>query len=70
MFVLLCLDPVAGIPPEMLVEAHGTFATATCTTCLRKYEGKDLRVSRKTSAGPQTAQFYPEFQFFRVYFVT
>lgn len=35
---------VAGIPPEMLVEAHGTFATATCTICLRKYEGDDLRV--------------------------
>lgn len=39
----LCL--VAGIPPEMLVEAHGTFATATCTVCLRKYEGQQLRVS-------------------------
>ncbi|KAM4592247.1 NAD-dependent protein deacetylase sirtuin-3, mitochondrial isoform 2-T2 [Odontesthes bonariensis] len=37
------LERLAGIPPEMLVEAHGTFATATCTTCLRKYEGKDLR---------------------------
>ncbi|XP_044054798.1 NAD-dependent protein deacetylase sirtuin-3, mitochondrial isoform X2 [Siniperca chuatsi] len=31
------------IPPAMLVEAHGTFATATCTVCLRKYEGEDLR---------------------------
>lgn len=29
----------------MLVEAHGTFATATCTVCLRKYEGQQLRVS-------------------------
>lgn len=37
------LERLAGIPPEMLVEAHGTFATATCTACLRKYEGKDLR---------------------------
>ncbi|XP_035011612.1 NAD-dependent protein deacetylase sirtuin-3, mitochondrial isoform X4 [Hippoglossus stenolepis] len=37
------LERLAGIPPELLVEAHGTFATATCTVCLRKYEGHDLR---------------------------
>nr|XP_046252407.1 NAD-dependent protein deacetylase sirtuin-3, mitochondrial isoform X2 [Scatophagus argus]XP_046252417.1 NAD-dependent protein deacetylase sirtuin-3, mitochondrial isoform X2 [Scatophagus argus] len=37
------LERLAGIPPEMLVEAHGTFATATCTVCLRKYEGEELR---------------------------
>uniref|UniRef100_A0A3Q0RZX5 NAD-dependent protein deacetylase n=1 Tax=Amphilophus citrinellus TaxID=61819 RepID=A0A3Q0RZX5_AMPCI len=37
------LERLAGIPPEMLVEAHGTFATATCTVCLRKYDGEDLR---------------------------
>ena len=43
--VLVCLCVVAGIPPDMLVEAHGTFATATCTVCLRKYEGEQLRVS-------------------------
>ncbi|XP_053722018.1 NAD-dependent protein deacetylase sirtuin-3, mitochondrial isoform X2 [Synchiropus splendidus] len=27
----------------MLVEAHGSFSTATCTVCRRKYEGADLR---------------------------
>ncbi|XP_057693416.1 NAD-dependent protein deacetylase sirtuin-3, mitochondrial isoform X2 [Corythoichthys intestinalis] len=37
------LERLAGIPPEMLVEAHGTFATATCTVCRRKYAGEDLR---------------------------
>ncbi|XP_077476863.1 NAD-dependent protein deacetylase sirtuin-3, mitochondrial isoform X1 [Stigmatopora argus] len=37
------LERLAGIPPEMLVEAHGTFATATCTVCRRKYTGEDLR---------------------------
>ncbi|XP_029354049.1 NAD-dependent protein deacetylase sirtuin-3, mitochondrial isoform X2 [Echeneis naucrates] len=37
------LERLAGLPPEMLVEAHGTFATATCTVCLRKYKGEDLR---------------------------
>lgn len=44
---LLFVDQVAGVPPEMLVEAHGTFATATCTSCLRKYNGEELRVSHK-----------------------
>ncbi|XP_061520655.1 NAD-dependent protein deacetylase sirtuin-3, mitochondrial isoform X3 [Phycodurus eques] len=37
------LERLAGIPPEMLVEAHGTFATATCTVCRSKYKGEDLR---------------------------
>ncbi|XP_028999510.1 NAD-dependent protein deacetylase sirtuin-3, mitochondrial isoform X3 [Betta splendens] len=37
------LERLAGIPPEMLVEAHGTFAAATCTVCLRKYDSEDLR---------------------------
>ncbi|XP_041644611.1 NAD-dependent protein deacetylase sirtuin-3, mitochondrial isoform X2 [Cheilinus undulatus] len=37
------LERLSGIPPEMLVEAHGTFATATCTVCRRKYEGEELR---------------------------
>ncbi|TRY90730.1 hypothetical protein DNTS_016560 [Danionella cerebrum] len=37
------LERMAGIPPKMLVEAHGTFATATCTVCQRDYKGEDLR---------------------------
>ncbi|XP_067256302.1 NAD-dependent protein deacetylase sirtuin-3, mitochondrial isoform X2 [Chanodichthys erythropterus] len=37
------LERMAGIPPEMLVEAHGTFATATCTVCRRDYQGEELR---------------------------
>ncbi|XP_059926923.1 NAD-dependent protein deacetylase sirtuin-3, mitochondrial isoform X1 [Gadus macrocephalus] len=37
------LERLAGIPSERLVEAHGTFATATCTVCRRTYEGQDLR---------------------------
>ncbi|XP_074740859.1 NAD-dependent protein deacetylase sirtuin-3, mitochondrial isoform X2 [Strix uralensis] len=38
------LERAAGIPPDKLVEAHGTFATATCTVCRRKFPGEDLRV--------------------------
>ncbi|NXI90627.1 SIR3 deacetylase, partial [Psophia crepitans] len=37
------LERAAGIPPARLVEAHGTFATATCTVCLRKFPGEDFR---------------------------
>ncbi|KFP80670.1 hypothetical protein N311_07834, partial [Apaloderma vittatum] len=37
------LERVAGIPPDRLVEAHGTFATATCTVCRRKFPGEDFR---------------------------
>ncbi|XP_074854080.1 NAD-dependent protein deacetylase sirtuin-3, mitochondrial isoform X2 [Carettochelys insculpta] len=37
------LERVAGIPPDKLVEAHGTFATATCTVCRRSYPGEDFR---------------------------
>ncbi|KFO94236.1 hypothetical protein N320_04542, partial [Buceros rhinoceros silvestris] len=37
------LERAAGIPPDKLVEAHGTFATATCTVCRRKFPGEDFR---------------------------
>ncbi|XP_014430615.2 NAD-dependent protein deacetylase sirtuin-3, mitochondrial isoform X1 [Pelodiscus sinensis] len=37
------LERIAGIPPDKLVEAHGTFATATCTVCRRSYPGEDFR---------------------------
>ncbi|KAJ7994545.1 hypothetical protein DPEC_G00250580 [Dallia pectoralis] len=37
------LERLAGIPPEKLVEAHGTFATATCTVCRRDFKGEELR---------------------------
>ncbi|XP_047218278.1 NAD-dependent protein deacetylase sirtuin-3, mitochondrial isoform X3 [Girardinichthys multiradiatus] len=47
------LYPVAGVPPEMLVEAHGTFATATCTLCLQKYDGEDLRPAVMSGTVPQ-----------------
>ncbi|XP_015227080.1 PREDICTED: NAD-dependent protein deacetylase sirtuin-3, mitochondrial isoform X1 [Cyprinodon variegatus] len=47
------LERLAGVPPEMLVEAHGTFATATCTSCLRKYDGEDLRPEVMSGKVPQ-----------------
>ncbi|KAM4744196.1 NAD-dependent protein deacetylase sirtuin-3, mitochondrial [Anableps anableps] len=47
------LERLAGVPPEMLVEAHGTFATATCTSCLRKYDGEDLRPAVMSGTVPR-----------------
>ncbi|XP_078271573.1 NAD-dependent protein deacetylase sirtuin-3, mitochondrial-like isoform X2 [Rhinoraja longicauda] len=37
------LERKAGIPPERLVEAHGSFATATCTACRQSYGWDQLR---------------------------
>ncbi|XP_060694955.1 NAD-dependent protein deacetylase sirtuin-3, mitochondrial isoform X1 [Hemiscyllium ocellatum] len=37
------LERMAGIPPEKLVEAHGTFATATCTVCMENFSWEQLR---------------------------
>jgi hypothetical protein len=34
---------VAGIPAEKIVEAHGTFLTATCQRCRQKYECEEIR---------------------------
>lgn len=47
---------VAGIPPDKLVEAHGTFASATCTVCRRSYPGEDFRVSDGT-AGAKSQEY-------------
>jgi hypothetical protein len=34
---------VAGIPADKIVEAHGTFITATCQRCRQKYECEEIR---------------------------
>ncbi|XP_008051105.1 NAD-dependent protein deacetylase sirtuin-3, mitochondrial [Carlito syrichta] len=42
------LERVSGIPTSKLVEAHGTFASATCTVCRRSCSGEDFWVSYPT----------------------
>ena len=37
---------MAGLPPEKLVEAHGTFASATCTICGSKKPDSEVKVTR------------------------
>nr|XP_045008176.1 NAD-dependent protein deacetylase sirtuin-3, mitochondrial isoform X1 [Jaculus jaculus] len=36
------LERASGIPTSRLVEAHGSFATATCTVCRRSFPGEDI----------------------------
>ncbi|XP_048119381.1 NAD-dependent protein deacetylase sirtuin-3, mitochondrial isoform X3 [Alosa alosa] len=47
------LERIAGIPPNMLVEAHGTFATATCTACRRDYKAEELHADVMKGAIPK-----------------
>lgn len=62
------LERLAGVPPEKLVEAHGTFSTATCTVCRRKYDGADLRPDVMKGAVPKcptcTGVVKPDIVFF------
>ncbi|CAN8003968.1 unnamed protein product [Ixodes pacificus] len=37
------LGRLAGIPDEKLVEAHGTFSTATCTICTARHTLEDIK---------------------------
>ncbi|XP_060796874.1 NAD-dependent protein deacetylase sirtuin-3, mitochondrial isoform X1 [Neoarius graeffei] len=50
------LERMAGIPAKKLVEAHGTFATATCTVCRREYQGEDLRSDIMEGTVPHCSQ--------------
>lgn len=47
------LERAAGIPTEKLVEAHGTFASATCTMCLKEYPGETFRDAVMKSEVPR-----------------
>ncbi|XP_078584755.1 NAD-dependent protein deacetylase sirtuin-3-like [Branchiostoma floridae x Branchiostoma japonicum] len=39
------LERMSGIPESKLVEAHGTFATASCIRCNAKYSGKQIKAA-------------------------
>lgn len=62
------LERLAGIPAEKLVEAHGTFATATCTVCRRKYSGDEIRPAVMSGSVPEcptcTGVIKPDIVFF------
>uniref|UniRef100_T1IZX7 Deacetylase sirtuin-type domain-containing protein n=1 Tax=Strigamia maritima TaxID=126957 RepID=T1IZX7_STRMM len=35
---------LAGIKPDLLIEAHGTFSVATCIKCRQTYDGEEVKV--------------------------
>ncbi|XP_006877078.1 PREDICTED: NAD-dependent protein deacetylase sirtuin-3, mitochondrial [Chrysochloris asiatica] len=62
------LERVSGIPASKLVEAHGTFASATCTVCLRRCPGEDfwadVLADRVPCCGVCTGIVKPDIVFF------
>jgi NAD-dependent histone deacetylase SIR2 len=38
-----CLEREAGIPPDRIIEAHGSFATQRCIDCKREFDGDKMR---------------------------
>ncbi|KAI1277281.1 DHS-like NAD/FAD-binding domain-containing protein [Xylaria sp. FL0933] len=48
-----CLERTAGVPPELIVEAHGSFATQRCIDCKRPYPDAEMRKCVE-SADPPT----------------
>ncbi|ELR02699.1 hypothetical protein GMDG_05648 [Pseudogymnoascus destructans 20631-21] len=38
-----CLERAAGVPPEKVVEAHGSFASQGCIDCKTEYPGEFMR---------------------------
>ncbi|KAI0018125.1 NAD-dependent deacetylase sirtuin-2 [Xylariomycetidae sp. FL0641] len=38
-----CLERAAGVPPELIVEAHGSFATQRCIDCRTEFPDKEMR---------------------------
>uniref|UniRef100_H2ZB27 NAD-dependent protein deacetylase n=1 Tax=Ciona savignyi TaxID=51511 RepID=H2ZB27_CIOSA len=47
------LERLAGIPPMKLVEAHGTFTSASCTKCGKKYNGETIKDKILKGATPR-----------------
>ncbi len=41
------LERHAGILPEMLIQCHGSFATASCVECKFKVKGEDIQTDLK-----------------------
>ncbi|XP_037789388.1 NAD-dependent protein deacetylase hst2-1-like [Penaeus monodon] len=45
-------SPVAGVPDEKLMEAHGSFSTASCTLCGQRHDGDMVKEAIVTGKGP------------------
>ncbi|KAM4038339.1 NAD-dependent protein deacetylase sirtuin-3, mitochondrial-like [Anomaloglossus baeobatrachus] len=62
------LERMAGIPPEKLIEAHGTFSTASCHLCYTPYSAKAARACIMAGGTPHCNVCYgvvkPDIVFF------
>ncbi|KAI0118378.1 DHS-like NAD/FAD-binding domain-containing protein [Nemania sp. FL0031] len=47
-----CLERAAGVPPELIVEAHGSFATQRCIDCKTPFPDADMRKSVESATPP------------------
>lgn len=47
------LERLAGIPPDKLVEAHGTFSKASCIRCHQSHEGEEIKTMIMTDRIPR-----------------
>ncbi|XP_036621384.1 NAD-dependent protein deacetylase sirtuin-3, mitochondrial isoform X2 [Trichosurus vulpecula] len=53
------LERAAGIPATKLVEAHGTFASATCTVCRQSFPGEEFHVEPFASLSQASRRSVP-----------
>ncbi|XP_006230588.1 NAD-dependent protein deacetylase sirtuin-3, mitochondrial isoform X2 [Rattus norvegicus] len=62
------LERASGIPASKLVEAHGSFVSATCTVCRRSFPGEDIRADVMADRVPRcpvcTGVVKPDIVFF------
>ncbi|KAI0437496.1 DHS-like NAD/FAD-binding domain-containing protein [Xylaria telfairii] len=47
-----CLERVAGVPSELIVEAHGSFATQRCIDCKKPFPDAEMRKSVESTSAP------------------
>ncbi|KAI1427435.1 DHS-like NAD/FAD-binding domain-containing protein [Xylaria sp. FL1777] len=47
-----CLERAAGVPPELIVEAHGSFATQRCIDCKGPYPDAEMRKCVESASPP------------------
>ncbi|KAI0487628.1 DHS-like NAD/FAD-binding domain-containing protein [Xylaria cf. heliscus] len=47
-----CLERAAGVPAELIVEAHGSFATQRCIDCKKPFPDDEMRKHVKSASAP------------------
>ncbi|KAJ2970447.1 hypothetical protein NUW58_g9694 [Xylaria curta] len=50
-----CLERAAGVPPELIVEAHGSFATQRCIDCKTPFPDAEMRQCVESASPPVCA---------------